>query len=333
MAYAELAMECERLAQDFGRLALADVSGAIVTERRLTWSRRPVVRVTDYERLRARISPKPGILIHGWADGCELSDVAPQTAEEYLSAPVWYSPMNCEPIVNSVGKTLVLRSGWSSLHEWELTGRHASHALNLLERAGAWTLGRWGRLSELLWPRRGSVSGGCCWLDIVNQVSELARDATLPKPNWAVVAGLDRAWWPVDMWKNRNQWVGEPQFTAEEVNRIGEDPEVVLSARKNWLADSETSLIWLSKQFLKEQTVAPVIVPDTVTAKTAGRRGRLPANESDLLKTNMLAILREHSTLADDPKTLAAMVGVSEATARRLIDSERAKFNEMNRLE
>ncbi len=81
MAYADLAVECERLARDFGRLALADVSGAIVTERSLTWCRRPIPRVTDYERLRARITAKPrhGV-ITGYANGCELSDLAPQTA-------------------------------------------------------------------------------------------------------------------------------------------------------------------------------------------------------------------------------------------------------------
>ena len=67
MAYAELAAECERLAVDFGRLALADVSGEFVTERELKWCRRPIPRMTDYDRLGARITAKPrdGV-IYGW---------------------------------------------------------------------------------------------------------------------------------------------------------------------------------------------------------------------------------------------------------------------------
>ena len=78
----------------------------------------------------------------------------------------------------------------------------------------------------------------------------------------------------------------------------------------------------------------PVVVPvDPPEVKTAGRRGRLPKDESKLLKTNMLAILREHSSLADDPKKLAELGGLSESTARRLIESERAKYDEMNRRE
>jgi len=63
------------------------------------------------------------------------------------------------------------------------------------------------------------------------------------------------------MWKRRDEFsLDGSQFTAEDVERIGEDPEVVLSARKNWLTDSETALDWLAKQFLKEQPVAPVVV-------------------------------------------------------------------------
>jgi len=261
MAYADLALECERLARDFGRLALADVSGAIVTERQLTWCRRPIVRVKDFERLRARITPKPTGMIVGWANGCELSDVAPQTADEFLSAPVWYSPINCDPIVNSVGQSLVMESGWETIHEWDLAGANASHAFALLERAGDWTLKRWGWLSKLLWPGRGTVGGKSCWPDVVNQVSELSRDATLPRPEWAVNVGPNNARWPVTMWKRRDEWaLGGPRFTAEDVERIGEDPEVVLSTREHWLADSEAALEWLAKQFMKEQTVAPAIV-------------------------------------------------------------------------
>lgn len=82
----------------------------------------------------------------------------------------------------------------------------------------------------------------------------------------------------------------------------------------------------LNRSVNEKQTAAPVIEP-------VGRRGRLPKTESDLLKTNMLAHLREHPTLADDPARLATLVGVSEPTARRFIESERMKFAEMNRRE
>ena len=58
----------------------------------------------------------------------------------------------------------------------------------------------------------------------------------------------------------------------------------------------------------------PVVVPvDPQKVKTAGRLGRLPKDESKLLKTNMLAILREHSSLADDPKKLAELGELGES--------------------
>ena len=262
----DLASECEQLARDFGRLALADVSGAIVTERRLRWCRRPVPRIKDYERLRARISAKPrdGMQVDG-ADGCELADLAPQTADEMLSAPVWYGPIGSEPFVNIFGHSMVMESGWSTLHEWEIGGTNASHAASLLERAGEWTFNRWGWLSELLWPGRGSVAGshGNCWLDVVNQASKLANNANLPRPNWSVIVGEYRSWWPVAMWKIRDEWqLGEPQYTPEDFERIGDDPEVVLASRKHWLKDSETALEWLANKLRnQEQTIAPVVVP------------------------------------------------------------------------
>jgi len=264
MAFAELAVECERLARDFGRLALADVSGAIVTERELKWCRRPIPRIKDYDRLGARITAKPrdGV-IFGWADGCELSDMAPQSAEESVSAPVWYGPINCEPSLNYVGQSVVMESGWSTLHEWELSGANASHAFDLLERTGQWTQKRWGWLSRLLWPGRESVAGKSCWPDVVSQVSELARDATLPRPEWSVIVGEYRAWWPVAIWKRRERFsLGGHHCTPEDIERIGEDPEVVLARRKHWLRDSETALEWLANKFRNhEQPVAPVVVP------------------------------------------------------------------------
>ena len=187
----------------------------------------------------------------------------PQTVEEWLSAPVFYSPADCTPIVNSAGGSLILESGWSTSHEFELSGANASRAFDLLERAGQWSQKRWGWLSRLLWPGRESVAGQSCWPDVVNQVSELARDATLPKPKWSVIVGKYRSSWPVEMWKRRDEFtLGEPQYTPEDVERIGEDPEVVLASRKHWLRDSETALEWLANKFKnQEQPIAPVVVP------------------------------------------------------------------------
>lgn len=254
-AAADMVAECERLARAFGRLA--DVDGAIVTERWLTLSRRPRVRVDDYPRFLRKQAVAPGFVC-GNSKGVELGDVPPQTAEEWESAPMWYVPLTGEPVVNSVGQSLVLKSGWASEHEYELSGARASRAVELLRSAGVWTANRWGVLSRLLWPGRGSVATDYCWPDVVNRVAELAHDATLPRPNWCVIVGKYRAWWPVEMWKTRDDWqLGEPRYTPEDVERIGDDPEVVWAKREQWLQDSETALEWLAKQLMGKQPVAP----------------------------------------------------------------------------
>jgi hypothetical protein len=156
----------------------------------------------------------------------------------------------------------------------------------LLERAGQWTQKRWGWLSRLLWPGRESVAGQSCWPDVVNQVSELARDATLPKPKWSVIVGKYRSSWPVEMWKRRDEFtLGEPQYTPEDVERIGEDPEVVLASRKHWLRDSETALEWLANKFRNlEQPVAPVVVP--AESLLAFTNAELMSELAKVIKTN-----------------------------------------------
>ncbi len=107
-----------------------------------------------------------------------------------------------------------------------------------------------------------------------------------------------------------------PDFEDDSLNRLANDLRIALLATE-----------------IRAEALAMVVPTDPVVGKPAGRRGRLPKSESKALKTNMLAHLREHPTLADDPKKLAGLVGLSEATARRLIDSEREKFNELNRRE
>jgi hypothetical protein len=77
----------------------------------------------------------------------------------------------------------------------------------------------------------------------------------------------------------------------------------------------------------------PGVMPDMPTTivekepRIQGRKGRLPKQESAVLQARFLAELREHPTMVDDPAKIAAMVGVSESTARRWIDEFRAEHN------
>lgn len=240
-----LRSECEQLARDFGRMFSLDVTGQVVTERRATFSRKPGKRSKPMadDLLRRSTSTKSG-LVAGGGSGIKLQCQGPQTIEEWEQAELFYDVTGA-PVVNSVGQSLILEPGWSTLHTYELGGDHASKAVELLTRTSEWACRRWGRLSRMLWPERGTEASLYCWLDVVNRVSEIANNATLPSPEWSVVVG-QCAWWPVAMWKSRDDWqLGEPRYTADDVERIGEEPELVYCRRANWIQDSETVLEWL----------------------------------------------------------------------------------------
>ena len=59
---------------------------------------------------------------------------------------------------------------------------------------------------------------------------------------------------------------------------------------------------------------------ETSDSSHVNRRGRLSKEESQLRKTSMLAHLREHRTLKDNPELLANLVDVSASTIRRWLN-------------
>jgi hypothetical protein len=57
-------------------------------------------------------------------------------------------------------------------------------------------------------------------------------------------------------------------------------------------------------------------------------RGRLPKDEAEARRTAMLATVRKHPSLKDDPERLGPMVGVSVSSIRRWLAEEERKFQE-----
>jgi hypothetical protein len=58
------------------------------------------------------------------------------------------------------------------------------------------------------------------------------------------------------------------------------------------------------------------------------RRGRLPKQEREEVRSRLLSLLTTHPTFADAPALLATAAGVSESTARRFIDEARKSYLE-----
>ena len=61
-------------------------------------------------------------------------------------------------------------------------------------------------------------------------------------------------------------------------------------------------------------------------AEAVKLRGRLSRNESGSKRTLLLATIRQHPSLKDDPKQLASIVRVSESTVRRWLKQEENKY-------
>lgn len=66
--------------------------------------------------------------------------------------------------------------------------------------------------------------------------------------------------------------------------------------------------------------------PVVVEQQQQQRRGRLPKEEREAKRASMLATIRQHSSLKDDPAKLAADIGVSESTIRRWLDDEQEAY-------
>lgn len=66
--------------------------------------------------------------------------------------------------------------------------------------------------------------------------------------------------------------------------------------------------------------------PGQDTAPGGGRRGRMPKEESKTKQSLMLATIRRHPSMQDDPAKLAGMVGASESTVRRWLFEEEQKY-------
>ncbi len=86
----------------------------------------------------------------------------------------------------------------------------------------------------------------------------------------------------------------------------------------SWIADVEADLA-------KSGGPAVPVTPAVVEKR---RSGRLPKDESEGRRMDMLATLRTHSSLKDDPAALARLVKVSESTVRRWLQEEEQKYLE-----
>lgn len=95
------------------------------------------------------------------------------------------------------------------------------------------------------------------------------------------------------------------------------------------LEEPNTAANGLTPQVKQTDVASPSVAPRDAGATK--RQGRLPKEESAIRRTRFLAELREHPTMKDDPAKLAAIVGISDSTARRWLKAEKRKFLEFQR--
>lgn len=239
----DIASEIKSLERDFGRLFLADVKVQLITERKLNWRSSPKtgggLRNSHADDLH------PGRF--SFQQGLRVGDITPKTIEEWNRCRVWYD-VSGTPIVNSVGDSLILEPGWSTIHSLYISGTHSEQTEALIERASHWAAQRFRQIAPLLWPRHCIEEYGrtAVWLDVVDRVAELANLADLPSPEWFVYIG-ERTRMSTEAWHRRDEIFPRPAkpYSEADLERIGEIPEVVYATRDNILGDSERALRWL----------------------------------------------------------------------------------------
>jgi hypothetical protein len=122
-----------------------------------------------------------------------------------------------------------------------------------------------------------------------------------------------------------------PRFTANENLELDAPCEINrLYARLTLLDDHLDEWEKLAGDALRivdttPQQMAPTNCTPTATGSRP-KRGRLNKQESEAKRTAMLAMIRQHPSLKDDPEQLAENVGVSESTIRRWLADEEEKY-------
>lgn len=236
-----LRAELDGLLDDFKALALADVTIKAMTVKRFTESKR-IVPSDAKAAIKRSVFTHAGNCMKSMSTGVTVSHRIPRSPEE--SRSVWYFVNTGQPCVNSNGESLIAEPGWDTFHDIAYKGMHGTHAQHVITRAGNWARKRWGWLA--LWPNRFTEPlSAFVWLDVIDAVAELAGDATLERAEWSIEVGPHAALWPVSMWKTRKDWVLGPEYSAEDEERIGDDPEVVMRLRDGVLKDSLRVIRWM----------------------------------------------------------------------------------------
>lgn len=81
-------------------------------------------------------------------------------------------------------------------------------------------------------------------------------------------------------------------------------------------------------EWLLQMADKVLAAPVKVEPADKPRRGRMNKADSEAKRAQLLATIRQHRSLIDDPAALASQVGVSESTARRWIEDEQQKYLE-----
>ena len=301
----QLLREIGDLRQDFERLYLADAKGKIETHREATLSRSAIPKPSmTFAQLHNRNSRNQATCFGG-GEGVELKDKQPQTIEEWQAAPTFYARRTGEPILNSACQSLVLLNGWTSFHNYELSGSHANETEAAIMRTNKWVWERRKFVKLALFPERNTTfRDGFCWPDVVLQAAEQG-DATSTLTQWKVGIGAvefvenadgietlqatcNRRFLTVsvELWNRRHddEWTWnsmvEPfaSITKADELYIGDEPEIYYCERdmKTFLRDSELALDWLSRRV---QSDTKPIATKAVKSKSTKKAGRNPVTK------------------------------------------------------
>ena len=126
--------------------------------------------------------------------------------------------------------------------------------------------------------------------------------------------------------RETRDYIQSGQFASVDIDRVGDYKRSLEDAIDKSMAGVRTA----QGQGPPSPQVGTQAGGQVDAERPTGKRraGRLSKEDGEAKQAYMLALIRQHPTLKDDPGELARLVGVSESTIRRWLEDEEQKYRE-----
>lgn len=243
--HADILREIKQLHYLFDKLLIAGIRCKLHTERRTTFSRFP-------SRMRSpRAYTKAGSQAYFFpTEGLEVAARPARSMAEAETSTILFDAVG-KPITDQDGRQILWAfPGILSSHFISLSGDNTEIADQVIRKASSWFYRRWRSLWPILFAEFQPSSfseNGAYWPDVVIRIAEISRSTLMKSPAWKIE--INGVTIDIAIWKQRINLPKFFQYTVEDEERIGDNPEEFFLETDTLLSDSIEALDYLLRQF------------------------------------------------------------------------------------